>query len=177
MIVEPGETYEIAMKLANDNEVKAVQGNIKLPDGFKFVTKSNGRLDVKNLDERSEDFTLSCALQEDGSMTFAHYSANGDAYDGHDGGIFTFKVSVDDSVQHGIYDVSISDVVLSIDGVGYELPNRTSQLIVDPEVGLYSIDCEKLRNSDFVIYNLNGQRVIKPQRGVNIINGKKVIIR
>jgi len=28
-----------------------------------------------------------------------------------------------------------------------------------------------------VIYNLQGQRLQKPQRGINIINGKKVIIK
>ena len=28
-----------------------------------------------------------------------------------------------------------------------------------------------------VIYNLNGQRVEKAQKGINIVNGKKVIIK
>ena len=27
------------------------------------------------------------------------------------------------------------------------------------------------------IYNLAGQRLSKPQRGINIVNGKKVVVR
>ena len=27
------------------------------------------------------------------------------------------------------------------------------------------------------VYNLNGQRLMKPQRGVNIVNGRKVVVR
>lgn len=33
------------------------------------------------------------------------------------------------------------------------------------------------RTKDNVIYNLNGQRLQNPQRGINIINGKKVVIK
>ena len=32
-------------------------------------------------------------------------------------------------------------------------------------------------NGSLIIYNLSGQRLQRPQRGVNIINGKKVIVR
>ena len=32
-------------------------------------------------------------------------------------------------------------------------------------------------NSDTPIYNLNGQRLEKPQKGINIIGGKKVIVK
>ena len=133
IVLVPGETKEVPLYLSNANVVKAVQGNIKLPDGFTFATKSNGRLDVKNVDERSEDFTLSCALQEDGSMTFAHYSGDGFAYEGSEGGVFTFKITADDSVQPGNYDIVLSDVVLSINGVGYEMPDRVSKITIEGE--------------------------------------------
>ncbi|MBR0432875.1 MAG: hypothetical protein IJK15_04145 [Bacteroidaceae bacterium] len=136
-VITAGETKEIAVMMKNANEVKAVQGNIKLPEGISFVTKSNGRLDVANLNDRSEDFTLSCALQEDGSMTFAQYSADGFAYDGNEGGIFTFKIKADDYAPKGNYDIIMTDIVMSIDGVAFEAPNQTSQIEInstfDPE--------------------------------------------
>ena len=125
-----GDIKEIEMKMSNSHEVRAVQGNIKLPDGFSFVTKDNGRLDVSNINSRSEDFTLSCALQEDGSMTFAQYSSDGFSYEGSDGGIFTFKIKADQNVASGEYNISLTDVVLSIDGVGYEISNTTSSINV-----------------------------------------------
>ena len=48
----------------------------------------------------------------------------------------------------------------------------------DTETGIFDVrsKTEKVRG-DGVIYNLAGQRLNKLQRGVNIINGKKVIIK
>ncbi len=173
--LKPGETKEIEMILTNGNAVAAVQGNVKLPEGVSFVTKSNGRLDVKNIDSRSEDFTLSCALQEDGSMTFAHYSADGFTYDGSDGGIFTFKVKADENAVAGNYNVNLSDVVLSINGVGYELTNRTSTLTVgNGTTGIRSIDNSPLTTDSW--YTIDGKKLAgePKEKGIYIYKGKKV---
>lgn len=184
--IQPGETMEIEMQLANDNEVRAVQGNIKLPAGFSFATKASGKPDVKNLDERCEDFTLSCAIQEDGSLTFAHYSAYGDAYEGHNGGIFTFKIVADSEVEPGDYDVNLSDVVLSINGVGYEMPDLVTPLTVQEYIEPPIPDDIQLLQSDtlFDIYTIAGTKVRSNAtsidnlpRGIYIVNGQKVIIR
>jgi len=176
--IKPGETQEVQLLLTNSNEAKAIQGNIKLPAGLSFVTKSNGRLDVKNIDSRSEDFTLSCAIQNDGSMTFAHYSADGFAYEGSEGGIFTFKIKADEDAAAGTYDVVLSDVVISIDGVGYDIPNRTSTLTVTGTSGI-SLTSDSSPEGEGKWYTLNGQKLNgKPmQKGVYIWNGKKVVLK
>jgi hypothetical protein len=36
---------------------------------------------------------------------------------------------------------------------------------------------EETNLENAVIYNLNGQRIEKAQKGINIVNGKKVIIK
>ena len=46
----------------------------------------------------------------------------------------------------------------------------------DPD-GIQSTDKGQLTVDDAVIYNLSGQRLSKPQRGVNIINGKKMVVK
>lgn len=153
IVMEPGDTKEVPVLLSNANEVKAVQGNIKLPVGFAFATKGNGRLDVKNLDVRSEDFTLSCAMQEDGSMTFAHYSGDGFAYEGSEGGIFTFKITADQNVQPGNYDIVLSDVVLSINGVGYEIPKSVSKVTIEGN-SRPGDDCEVIMSSSQAMFDL-----------------------
>ena len=138
--LKPGETKEVELMLTNTGTVAAAQGNIKLPEGLSFVTKGNGRPDVRNVDSRSEDYTLSCAIQDDGSMTFAHYSPDGYTYMGNSGGIFTFKIQAAEDAKLGTYEVKLSGVVLSIDGVGIDIPDRTSVLNVidsnaDPQNG------------------------------------------
>ena len=175
-----GETMEIAMKLSNTHDVRAVQGNIKLPEGFSFVTKSNGRPDVRNLDERSEDFTLSCEIQDDGSMTFTQYSIDGYTYEGNEGGIFTFKITAGAGIQSGTYSMSLTDVILSIGGKAYEQPDSSCTLLAD---GIKAIDNGQLINgNEGVWYSPDGRRLDKPQRGINIIryadgNGKKVLVK
>ena len=185
--IQPGETVEVAMQLANNDEVRAVQGNIKLPEGLSFATKASGKPDVQNLDERSEDFTLSCALQEDGSLSFAHYSAYGDAYMGNEGGIFTFKIVADSSTEPGEYGVTLSDVVLSVNGVGYEMPNRTATITVvaavTPEPRPDAVNV-MLSQSEYDIYSISGTKVRSRAtatdnlpHGIYIINGKKVVVK
>lgn len=126
--MDPGEMKEVELLLTNTGTVAAAQGNIKLPEGLSFVMKSNGRVDVSNIDSRAEGFTLSCALQEDGSLTFAQYSPDGFTYDGNSGGILKFKIKAADDAKPGNYEIMLSDVVLSVNGVGVDIPNRMSVL-------------------------------------------------
>ena len=172
--IKPGETLEIPMLMTNANTVAAIQGNIKLPEGLTFVTKSNGRLDVKNNDSRAEDFTLSCGLQSDGSLTFAQYSADGFTYEGSEGTIFTFKIQAAEDVTPGTYNIVLSNVVLSIDGVGYEYPESTSTLNITGTDGISNI----MGISEHETYHtLDGREVKNPGKGIYIVNGKKVVIK
>ena len=48
--------------------------------------------------------------------------------------------------------------------------------------GTYTDGIDEMENGQWtmdnvVIYNLSGQRLSKPQRGVNIINGKKIVVK
>ena len=177
--INPGETKTVQLLMTNANTVSAIQGNIKLPAGLSFVTKSNGRPDVANLNDRAEDFTLSCAVQTDGSLTFAQYSGDGFTYDGNEGGIFTFKIKADEDATSGIYGVGLSDVVLSIGGVGYDIPNRTSSLTISGTTAIISIDNGEIGNSQDKWYTIDGRRLTgKPTKsGVYINGGKKVAIK
>ena len=174
--MNPGETKEIQLLMANTNEVKGSQGNIKLPAGLSFVKKTNGKVDVTNNNDRAEDFTLSCQIQDDGSMTFAHYSGDGFAYEGNNGGIFTFKIKADENATAGTYSIDLSGVVLSIDGVGYDIPERTSLLTVMGTNGILPVVND---NDNGNYYTLDGRKLNgKPtQKGVYIHHGTKVVIK
>ena len=138
--INPGEEKEVELLMDNAAVVSAIEGRIVLPEGLSFVTKSNGRMDVKNNEARAEDFTLSCALQEDGSLIFAQYSGDGFEYEGNSGKLFTFKIKADENAKPGKYEVELTDVVLSIGGVGYEYASTTSELNILGELSLEGIE-------------------------------------
>lgn len=177
LAIAPGETKEIELLMTNVGEVTASQGNIKLPEGLSFVTKSNGKVDAKNIDSRSEDFTLSCAIQNDGSLTYAHYSADGFSYEGNNGGVFKFKVKASETATAGTYSIGLSNVVLSIGGVGYHIPDRTSIVTITETTGIKDVKHDPLTTDRYNTLDgklLNG----KPTKaGIYIVNGKKVVIK
>lgn len=179
--IKPGETKTIEMLMTNDNTVAGIQGNIKLPNGLSFVKKSNGKVDAANVNSRAEDFTLSCAVQEDGSLTFAQYSADGFTFEGNEGAVFTFKITADENATTGTYSANLSEVVLSIAGVGYDIPNRASTLTVADATGIKSIeDAPTAEDFEAVTwYSLDGRKLnaMPTQKGIYIKNGKKVVIK
>ena len=45
-------------------------------------------------------------------------------------------------------------------------------------VGIHSVNVESTGSSGHsVFYNLQGQRLNKPQKGVNIVDGRKIVVR
>ena len=55
--------------------------------------------------------------------------------------------------------------------------SRSLQVIFDEETtGISNVEITKPEVKDNVYYNLNGQRVANPSKGLYIVNGKKVII-
>ena len=112
-------------------------------------------------------------------MTFAHYSGEGFTYAGNSGGIFTFKIKAAEDAKSGKYQVLLSNVVMSIDGVGYDIANRTSTLNITGTDNIYNYGDNRLVDN---YYTLDGRQVSTPQRGVNIIRMndgkvKKVLVK
>ena len=60
----------------------------------------------------------------------------------------------------------------------YDTPAEVKGFVImfdDDETGIRSIDNEQLTIDNAAIYNLAGQRLNKMQKGINIVNGKKVL--
>jgi hypothetical protein len=51
-----------------------------------------------------------------------------------------------------------------------------SQAAIDQVTGINAIDHSPL-NIDHSIYNMSGQRLSKPQKGLNIVGGRKVLMK
>lgn len=173
--IKPGETKKVSVDMANTEGIQGLQCSIDLPEGLSFATKSNGKIDVANDADRGDGFTLSSSLQEDGSLTVATVNFDGDSYYGNSGTIFTFKITADENLAAGEYEIKVRDIVLS-SGVAIKPSDAIGKVTVEgSSSSLQQIEADS--NQSDSIYNLNGQRVKKPNHGVYIHNGKKVIVK
>ena len=89
--------------------------------------------------------------------------------------VFTFKVKASEDISAGVYEILIHDIVLS-SGVAIKPSDTSGKVTVsNSETGLQQIESDS--NQSDSIYNLNGQRVKTPAKGVYIKNGRKILVK
>lgn len=173
--IKPGETKTISVGMTNTENIQGLQCNIELPEGLSFTTKANGKIDIANNVDRGDGFTLSGNLQEDGSLTVATVNFDGDTYYGNSGTIFTFKITADEGMPVGEYEIKVRDIVLS-SGVAIKPSDTTGKVTVESsQANIQQIESND--NAPDKIYNLSGQNVKTPAHGIYVKNGRKIIVK
>ena len=74
----------------------------------------------------------------------------------------------------------MSKVMLVVPDESYEQYKAHSvwgQLWIETPTGIANLDANVNHNSNEPIYNLAGQRLSKMQKGINIVGGKKVLVK
>ena len=147
---------EAKISLAGATEMTALQFNLKLPEGVTIDT------DKATLGSATDGHTLCIETLDNGDLLFILYSMDLNAFkDGEllcipingvqdgDANLYTIRYASADAVSHEAEDI--------ITGIGRPTPNPS----------LYG----------GAIYNVSGQRLNKMQRGINIQNRKKVLVK
>jgi len=170
-------TLSICMK--NSADIRSYQFDLYLPDGITAAVNSKGRIQASLNRTRFEDetdHTLSADTQEDGAVRFLIGSIQGDTYPAGDGEIITLKINIDKNVPAGSYPVIIRKQKLSETDIAYyyETDYVESELIVTVADGINNVSQS---DGAETVYNLRGQRLSAPQRGINIVSGKKVVVK
>ena len=170
-------TLSICMK--NSAEIRSYQFDLYLPDGITAAVNSKGRVQASLNRTRFDDetdHTLGASNQEDGSIRFLIGSLQGDTYPAGDGEIITLKINIDNNVRNGSYPVVIRNQKLSETdiAISYVTNYVESELLVTVSDGIDNVTkCGETET----IYNLRGQRLSAPQKGINIVGGRKVVVK
>ena len=93
----------------------------------------------------------------------------------NEGDLIRMQVKADDNMQ-GNYKVQANNVVLSdTNALRHEAANANAQLTIGDETsGIVSVeDIKQLKN----VFDLQGRRVNATEKGVYVVNGKKVVVR
>lgn len=149
---------EIMVNLNEDRQFTGMQFDLMLPEGVTLAED-----DVECESRKHNCWSIQ---REDGSYRILCSSLTNAML--KEGTILSLKTN--DKVN-GV--ATISNVVLSdINSTRHKV--ASAQVSLDDATGIHSIDNEKC-TIDNEVYNLAGQRVQKMQKGIYIVNGKKVM--
>ena len=153
--VQTGEQTEMVVSLTGGTSATALQFNLKLPEGI------SANANNATLGSATDGHTLNVELLDNGDLLFILYSMDLKTFkDGEllripingvlddDARLYTIRFSSADAVSH-----SIEDVVTGISLTPKSSPMRRE------------------------IYNVAGQRLGKMQKGINIKEGKKILVK
>ena len=179
--VNAGEAAELSICMKNTAPIRGFQFNLYLPDGVNAVKSSKGRIQAtlsKGRLGEEDEHTLSVSVQEDGSLLFLCGSEYSETFIGNDGEIAVLKITVDRSVSAGKYPVVLKNVKMSETNISKFYITKlveTTLMITPTTSGIATVNQQKQTLSRF--YNLSGQEMDKPYKGVNIINRKKIVVK
>ena len=166
--IKAGEEADMLIDLNNANmDVTLVQFDLHLPKGLS-IKLVGGELDIDMADRTTwRKHTLDANTMGDFTR-FLLYSGSNALISGNSGAIIKVKLIADDAYKGG-------DIV--IDNTLIVTPEQKE---VKPDKYVYTgIEGMMMTESPShsTIYNLSGQRLEKPSKGINIIEGKKVVVK
>lgn len=180
LTVEAGQQATLSICMKNSAPIRGFQFNLKLPDGVTAVTNNKGRyvcsLNSARLDT-DDEHTLTIGLQEDGSLLFLCGSQYDEVFTGNDGEVASLKLDIAKNMGAGTYPVMLNNLKLTETDISkyYETEEVECSIIVTSTVGIS--DLVMPVNGQASIISLSGQQLVAPKKGINIVDGKKVVIK
>lgn len=178
--VEAGKTATLSICMRNTANIRGFQFDLYLPACVTAAKNAKGRYLCSFSNTRLEDddeHTLTVAEQNDGSIRFLCGSQYDETFTGTDGEIATLTITIADDAD-GNYPIILKNIKLTETDISkfYETAEVQATLtVVNTALGVNIIVNGK--SSDAPIFNTSGQRLFVPRKGVNIIGGKKVVIK
>ena len=170
--IKAGETKEMVINLTNpSDEITLVQFDLRLPDGLSV--KQTGGEYVYDIADRTTWRKHSLEANATGGIIrFLLASSSNATLSGKEGAIITITLKADNTYKGGT--VKLENILLVTPDEKEVKPADLSYTI--GSTGISSITTDAI-DSNTPIYNLRGQRLAAPQKGINIINGKKVVVK
>ena len=170
--IKAGETKEMLIDLTNPNdEVTLVQFDLHLPEGLS-IKKNGSDLDFDMADRTSWRKHTLDANEVDGAYRFLLYSSSNTLIEGTEGAIIKVTVVADASFTGG--KIVIDNILLVSPDEQETKPDAYEYVLPDPS-GISTILMDRDKNAP--VYNLRGQRLSAPQKGINIVGGRKVVVK
>ena len=132
--LEQGESALLSVELTNETLFSAFQMDLLLPEGMSVVATFNEDgeevLDITLGEERKKSsHSLSYNVLKSGAIRVASFSSTNATYDGESGEIVTFRIEAADSLDLGVYEAQLSNVVFTTpDAVDFRLSDVNARI-------------------------------------------------
>ena len=162
---------EVIIDLNNpDDEITLVQFDLRLPNGL-TLKETGGEYDIDLARTTWRKHSLD-ANATNGIIRFLLASSNNAILTGKEGAIIMMTLKADDGFTGGT--IKLENILL-VTPNEKEIKIANYEYIVPNPVGINGIMTDKNNNAS--VYNLSGQRLVTPKKGINIINGQKIIVK
>ena len=178
-----GSQVTLSFKMKNSVGIRAFQFDLYLPEGVTVAKTGKGRiqgeLTASRLPEEDEH-TLTFSEQPDGAIRFLCGSQYDETFTGNDGEICTLSVNVAAGMTDGDYAIQLKNMKLTETDISkfYEHELVETTMTIGETTGIGELNAHnsefKINNSD-AVYNLKGQQIAAPQKGVYVVGGKKIV--
>ena len=171
--IAPGETKAISVNLTNpDNAFCAFQFDLQFPEGVEIALNKKQRPDVVLNEDRMDDHIVS-AKKNGSTYTIISYSGSNASYFDTDGAILDINVTAAADAQTGAGKI-LNAKLTPKSGESVTFDEIPFNVTIGDGTGISSINADEQGSA---MFNLNGQRVTKAQKGIVVKNGKKVIVK
>ena len=177
---QSGTQATLSINMKNTAAIRGFQFDLYLPEGVTIGKSAKGKilcsLNPARLPE-DDAHTIMVAEQENGTFRFLVNSMDDETFTGNDGEVISVTINLAETMADGDYPILLENIKLSESDISkyYTTESVLSTLtVVNDVTGIQSVSANKATKS---IYNLAGQKMKNTRKGVNIVDGKKVLVK
>ena len=164
--INAGEEKTMTIDLWNpDDDITLVQYDLRLPKGL-YLKMIGDEYDAEITGRTDRESHSLSAHTIDGTTHFLLASHNNSSFTGTDGAIIKMTFVADENYQGG---------AISLENILLVTPREQETRPGDLTLGIRGIFVNQ--KTDEPVYNVTGQKLYAPRKGINIINGKKIIVK
>ena len=167
-----GESRKMTISVSNpDMDVTMMQFDMVLPKGLR-VNRIGNYMEYE-LTDRTSNNKHSAYIRDNGDFTRLLIASGTNAIlDGNEGGVIRLTLTSDDDFEGG--NIEFRNMLCTSPDLQEARPQNFTAYISGNTTGIHEIGTEDKGGS---IYNLSGQRLKTMHKGLNILNGKKIVVK
>ena len=170
--IKTGETKEMVIDLTNpEDEITLVQFDLRLPTGLS-LKKIGGEYDIDMCDRTTWRKHSLDANATDGIIRFLLASSSNMVISGTEGALIKMTLSASSS-YHGD-EIRLEKILLVSPD---EKEVKPAEVVYKPGDSSGIATHAVGKPNDAPVFSLSGQRLTAPRKGINIVDGRKVVVK